>query len=137
MGMLYTCESCETCGYQSRHLLRYHLSETGVFMGIVTCRTCAEIVSLFPGYDNIPEEIAATLGGAVRYIGRVNALASRHADLFPTGEMAFDVCLVCGGRDVHHHDIWHPRYALNGKIGLPCPRCATGRVALLPAGIWE
>jgi len=137
MGMLYTCHSCETCGYQSPHLLRYHLSETGIFMGIVTCRTCADIVSLFPDYDNIPDTIAATLGGAVRYIGRVNALASRHADLFPMGEMAFDVCLVCGGRNVYHHDIWQPRYAIEDGIRLPCPRCATGHVALVPAGMWE
>jgi|GEM_PF-2635842 len=137
MGMLYTCDSCETCGYQSRHVLRYHLSETGLFMGIVTCRTCADLVSLFPAYDNIPEEVGPFLGGAVRYLARGNSLASRHADVFPSGVMAFDVCMVCGGRDVYHHHIWQPQYSMGGRIRLPCPRCTTGRVALLPAGTWD
>lgn len=137
MGMLYTCDSCATCGYQSCHLLRYHLSETGVFMGIVTCRTCADLVSLFPAYDNIPEEVGPMLGGAVRYMARGNSLASRHADIFPSGVMAFDVCLVCGGRDVYHHHIWQPQYNIAGHICLPCPRCITGRVALISAGTWD
>lgn len=106
-------------------------------MGIVTCKTCADIVSLFPSYDNIPETIAVTLGGAARYLTRANALASRHADLFPTGIMPFDVCMVCGGRDVYHHDIWLPRYSINGQVCLPCPRCATGLVPLVPAGHWD
>lgn len=136
MGMLYTCQSCDTCGYQSPHLLRYHLSESGLFMGIVTCRACMEIVSLFPAYNNIPEQIGAMLGGAARYLARGNSLASQHADVFPTGTMAFDVCLVCGGRDVYHHHIWEPRYSLEDRIRLPCPRCA-GRVALVPAGTWD
>lgn len=137
MGVLYTCESCEKCGYQSRHLLRYHLGEMGLFMGIVTCRTCADVVSLFPAYDNIPEAIAATLGGAVRYLNRANGVASHYADVFPTGTMVFDVCMVCGGREIYHHDIWLPRYSMDGHIRLPCPRCATGRVTLLPAGTWD
>jgi hypothetical protein len=137
MGMLYTCQSCDTCGYQSRHLLRYHLSELGLFMGIVTCRSCADIVSLFPAYGNIPENIGAMLGGAARYLARGNSLASHNADLFPTGVMAFDVCLVCGGRDVYHHHILESRDSVEGYIRLPCPRCSTGHVALLPAGTWD
>jgi hypothetical protein len=137
MGLLYTCDSCEQCGYQSRHLLRYHLGEMGLFMGIVTCRTCADVVSLFPAYDNIPEEVSATLGGAVRYLTHANALASRHAELFPTGTMPFDVCMVCGGREIYHHHIWLPRYNAGGRIRLPCPRCATGGVILVPAGTWD
>jgi hypothetical protein len=137
MGMLYTCERCETCEYQSRHLLRYHLSETDVFMGIATCRTCADIVSLFPSYDNIPENFTPSLGGAARYLARANGLARRHADLFPTGEMTFDVCMVCGGHDIYHHHIWQPRYNVDGEICLPCPRCTSGRVTLIPAGTWN
>jgi hypothetical protein len=137
MGILYTCQTCDTCGYQSPHLLRYHIGEAGLFMGIVTCHTCADIVSLFPAYDNIPEDITVMLGGAARYLARGNALASHHADIFPTGVMAFDICIVCGRRDVTHHHIMQPRYNLQGRIGLPCPRCEVGRVALVPAGTWE
>jgi hypothetical protein len=137
VGLLFTCEPCETCVYQSRHLLRYHSGDDGLFMGIVTCETCEEILSLFPSYDNIPHETRITLGGAVRYIARANALASRRAEMFPTGVLPFDVCIACGGRAVYHHDIWQPQYFIAGQTRLPCPRCPSGRVALVPAGSWE
>jgi len=137
MGLLYICDACEQCGYQSRHLLRYHLGEMGVFMGIVSCRTCADVVSLFPAYDNIPDAVAATLGGAVRSMRHADAVAKGHAALFPSGAMIFDTCMVCGGHEIYHHHIWLPRYNVGGRIRLPCPRCATGGVMLVPAGTWD
>jgi hypothetical protein len=138
MGALFICDPCDRCAYQPRQMLRYHVGDMGIFMGIATCRTCEEIMSFFPTRDNIADHAArmAGLEAPHRYLAHVQKMVAQRRDVFPDG-LPLDTCSLCGSTQLYVHHIWEAQYAGTDLIQLACPRCVSGKLRLIPQGTWD
>jgi hypothetical protein len=131
MGIVYYSEKCTHCEYESGQLI-HGTGFSFIFVGFATCRTCARVINVYPDTSTIHQD---------DWLGDYQA----HLTTRDTEGIEFNTCRYCGGHDLIHHHLVEA-YSLSrqeGKISeretfhLPCPRCTTGKIAFVGAGLWD
>jgi hypothetical protein len=130
MGSVYNGQKCTHCEYEPGSFA-HGFGFLGIFSGLATCRTCARIVGVSPDGTTIHKN---------DWDGDYQA----HLNERRTYDIKFNTCRHCNGHDLIHHHLWdlglheqEGEISQNATFHLPCPRCATGKIIFVNAGLWD